>query len=226
MSHLPPSWISHNTMGTDQFSQELRVCHLHDSWKWPSLALLWLYAVRPQLITENPGWKEGRAPGMSFSLSRLRNCARALTRFSGTDPCVPSVGAASHWVSDVLLCPGGLHAQCSLWSWHQGTQGLLLYCWWQAGVGWCWPSQLNSEKQERQTTYCIFSWFRWCLKVILFPGKAKVPTWLWSGWNPFYTIWAWWLQMTPEIRTALPWLTNGKWRFTSLIMLLVFYHEK
>lgn len=82
------------------------------------------------------------------------------------------------------------------------------------------------EEQERQTVYCIFSWFRWCLKVILFPGKANVPTCLWSGWNPFYTIWACWLQMTPKIKTALPWLTNGKWRFTSLIMFLVFYHEK
>lgn len=64
---------------------------------------------------------------MSFPFLCLKICASPPTRLPLTDPCLPSVGATSHWVIDVLLCPGSQRFQCTLLSWHHGHTKLLLY---------------------------------------------------------------------------------------------------
>lgn len=51
---------------------------------------------------------------MSFPSLYLKICAPPPTKLSLTDPCLPSVGATSHCVIDVLFCPGSRLSQCTL----------------------------------------------------------------------------------------------------------------
>lgn len=53
---------------------------------------------------------------MSFPSLYLKICAPPPTKLSLPDPCLPSVGATSHCVIDVLFCPGSRLSQCTLLS--------------------------------------------------------------------------------------------------------------
>lgn len=58
---------------------------------------------------------------MSFPSLYLKICAPPPTKLSLTDLCLPSVGATSHCVIDVLFYPGSRLSQCTLLSsahWH------------------------------------------------------------------------------------------------------------
>lgn len=101
---------------------------------------------------------------MSFPSLYLKICAPPPTKLSLTDPCLPSVGATSHCVIDVLFCPGSRLSQCTLLSPGHGHTlfFVVLYMrnvfggelWWYQRLG----VKVSSKPQKRHAalpTHCI-----------------------------------------------------------------------
>lgn len=102
------------------FSQQHRNRHLsaicEAAANWLILCLccpIWCYA-----LVNNCEFKrrERWISLMSFPSLYLKICAPPPTKLSLPDPCLPSVGATSHCVIDVLFCPGSRLSQCTLLS--------------------------------------------------------------------------------------------------------------
>lgn len=166
------SWLVHVIQLPQSFSQQHWNRHLsaicETAENWPILCFycpMWCYALVNNWEFEHT---ERWISLMSFLSLYLKICAPPPTKLSLTDPCLPSVGATSHCVIDVLFCPGSRLSQCTLLSLGYGHTlfFVVLYMrnvfggehWWYQWFG-VKMSLKAQKKHAALPSHCI-SWIR------------------------------------------------------------------
>lgn len=153
------SWMVHIIQLLQSFSQQhwnrhlSAICEAAENWLILCLCFpVWCYALVSNREFSHRKW----ISLMSFASLYLKICAPPPTKLSLTDPCLPSVGATSHCVIDVLFYPGSRLSQCTLLSSAHGHTlfFVVLYmrnvfgreCWWyQRQVLKClWSNRSNN----------------------------------------------------------------------------------
>lgn len=143
-----------------------------------------------------------------FSLCR-RICASPPTRLSLPDPCLPSAGATSHWVIDVLLRPGGRCSQCTLLSWHHGGTGAFVVLFVEGALHIA-VKLFSEEKQGGQTD--LFQG----LLIQITPENCQDQ-------EPFSQHKV--TSVDSQNKNNPAGLNNCEWKFTSLIVIPVLYKK-
>lgn len=156
------SWTVQLTQLPQSFSQQNRNPHLSAICEavknWLILCLccpVWCYALVNNWELKH---RERWISLMSFPSLCVNICAPPPTKLPLTDQCLPSVGATSHCVIDVLFCPGSRPSQCTLLSSGHGHTLLfvVLYMrnvfggehWWYQPLG----VKVSSKPQKQHTS--------------------------------------------------------------------------